>query len=263
MKKAIDIFNEIENEVLRFNKSFEIDDENMARTERSESASNIDDLVIDYNKALKNELYAELVKSETPMVDAIKKFYVPVLKVIDVKNDEGIVIGKTVYNSDGMVNIDNKTINILDFDKQNKYTLAEKGWQYKLEKFNQLMCLKVANELGYTKGEMSKIVKTYYISDLAKKIDMGETPTSNTKALVALQSLIDSIIYKDNGNGKNVYKATSHDIVYIDKLFCKKGKNALSLSVSNSALMRELVTRVLYRIVVDGKYSVDHKVIKK
>ncbi|MBO7461981.1 MAG: hypothetical protein J6T96_05250 [Bacteroidales bacterium] len=258
--KSSEILVKIENEVARFNGSFEINDANKADVEKNEALANLDSLVEDYNKILKIELYNQLVENDNPLIKAIEEFVCPSFRVRDIKNSDGAVTSKSVYDEDNNLNIKYKTIDILDFDKYTGFVLAnEKGWQYKLERFSQLMCLKVALELGYTKAKVNEIGKTYYLSKLAEKIEMGQTPTSNTQALKNLQAVIDSIIYEDDGNGKNKYKATSHDIAYIDHLIAKKGKSALTVSVVNSRMTRELVTAVLHRIITDKKYVVDYK----
>ena len=257
--KSSEILVKIEKEVTRFNESFTLDNADEAKAIRADASTVIEELVSDYNKVVKIENYRSFMEDDNPMVKAIMTLTIPLFKVRTLTNDDGVVTGMDTHDSDGNLNITYKCIDLVDFDKYAEWTLGyEKGWQYKLEKFNQLMCLKVALELGLTKANVDKIAKTFYLSKVAEKMEMGETPTSNTQALKDLQSVIDGIIYEDNG-GKNKYKATSHDIAYIDHLIAKRGKSLLTVSVVNSRTTRELVTAVLHRILTNGKYSVDYR----
>ncbi len=257
--KSSEVLVKIENEVERFNQSFTLDNAEEGKAIRAEVSLIIEELESDYNKIVRNEAYQEFMQDENPLIKAIMTLNIPRLKVRTLVNDDGVVTGMDTHDNDGNLNIVYKIVDLVDFDKYAGYTLgAEKGWQYKVEKFNQLMCLKVALELGLTKAKTDKIAKTFYLSKVAEKIEMGETPTSNTQALKDLQSVIDSIIYEDN-NGKNKYKATSHDIAYIDHLIAKRGKSLLTVSVVNSKLTRELITGVLYRLLTNGKYDIDYK----
>ena len=258
--KSNEILREIEKEVERFNQSFSLDNQDEAKAIRNDASTEIEGLVSDYNKLSRYESYREFMSSEKPLETAILTLSLPSFKVRTLTNDEGVVTGMDVNNADGNLNTVEKTIDLLDFDKYSGWMLANrKGWQYELERFNQLMCLKVALELGLAKGKLDKIKKTYFLTKVAEKIECGETPTSNTQALKALQGVIDAIIFDDDGNGKNKYKATSHDIAYLDHLIAKRGKALLTVSVVNSKTTRELVTHIIYRILTNGKYDVDYK----
>ena len=258
--KANEFLVKIKEEVERFNNSANIKDTEKQRIEKSEASANIEDFVNDYNHYVKIDIYNALMENDNPMLAAIKEIVIPVLRIRDIKDVDGIVTKKSTEDENGNLNLVNKRIDLLDFDKYSNFSIAnEKGWQYKVERFNQLMCLKVALELGLTKGEMNEISKTFYLSKMAEKIEQGKTPTSNTQALKELQSVIDAIIFEDNGNGKNKYKANSHDIAYLDRCIAKRGRSLLTVSVVNSRITRELVAEILNRIVTDKKYDVEYR----
>ena len=257
--KSTNVIEKIKEEVERFNASFDIEDAEQAKVQRNESSMKIEDLTDEVNKLFKLELYSSLMSSDNAMLSAIETLYCPRFKVRNITNDDGVITSMSVFDDKGNLNLSDKIIDLVDFDRYAGFTLAnERGWQYSLERFGQLMTLKVAFELGLPSSKIDTVAKTYYLSKVAEKIKQGETPTSNTKALKELQYLIDMIIYEDD-NGKNKYKATSHDVAYIDKLIAKRGKSALTVSVVNSRIIRELVTAVLYRIVTNKGYDIDYK----
>lgn len=257
-RTTVEVKADIMEEILRFNKAI-VDptiEENINAI--SEARVNLPDYIKEYASSAKYEKLKALSETDNPMLNAIIDGEYTVLREVDNKDeDTGLVESKDVAEQ-------KKRIDLLDLDRFCKYKAsAEKGWQYKVEKFNQLMCFKAGKELKVKDSEMKRMTKTYYMSKLASEIEMGKTPTSNTQALKTLQEVIDSIIFKDDGNGKNVYKALSHDISFIDKTYVSLGASTLTARVSNPTTMRKIITRVLYRILTNGNYELDYKKIKE
>lgn len=249
-----EVLSEINGEISRFNMAIiePTKEENIEVI--AEVRVNIPDMVKEYASSVKYEKFLELAKSDEPVKSAIVNGDYTVIRVAEEKDeDTGLVAKLKIVETE-------KSIDLLEFDKFCKYGVcAVKGWQFKVEKFNQLMCLKAAKELGCDTGVISK---SYYLSKKAEEIKMGKTPTSNNQALKDLQSVIDAIIFEDDGSGKNKYKAVSHDIAYIDKLYVSAGKTACVARASNASYMRKLIRNVVYRILTNGKYSLEYKQVK-
>lgn len=146
-----------------------------------------------------------------------------------------------------------RQIDLLAFCKRAK---LDTDWQYIVSKFNQLMCLRTAKTLGFSTAEIKALTSSYYLRDLAKQIEMGATPTSNTQVCKQLQRVIDNILPNENGEAN--YKCNNYDVAYLDALYSKKSnKSRLTVRVSNDAFLRRTLVDILYRLVTGGKYGVD------
>ena len=216
-------------------------------------------LEIDYQNEMAKVVYQECLATENPMLSAITKYSYNVIAHKD-KKEEDIVVER-VLNDDKVRQID-----LLKFCKYSQDIKAKNkldcAWQYDVMAFNQLLCLRSAKELKFTPAQVKKIAQTYYMEELARKINLGETPDSNTQICKQLQAVVDKILFKDDGKGKNAYKVNNHDVAYMLMIYTKKGKSALAVQVAKHDFMRRIIADVLYRIVTDGKYSLEYKQIK-
>ena len=131
-------------------------------------------------------------------------------------------------------------------------------WRYAIQKFNQLLCLRAAKELGV---KSNPIKKSFYMNKIAKSIEMGETPTSNTAMLKQLQFIIDKMLYTEGEHG-NIYKASSKDVAYLNMLYTKKGKTILSIATAKHGFLNALVMDVLHKAVCKKDYSIECKLEK-
>lgn len=213
----------------------------------------------DYANEIAKVVYQECLATDNPIKTAITEYSYNVLSHKDIK-ENGILVRREL--------VDDK-VRQIDLLKLCKYSIDSKhekqldtSWDYSVMAFNQLMCLRSAKELKFTASEIKTIAKTYYMHELAKQINLGGTPDSNTQICKQLQMVIDKILFEDDGKGKNTYKVNNHDIAYILMLYTKKGKNALAVQVAKHDFMRRLISDVLYRIVTNSKYSLEYKQIK-
>lgn len=127
-------------------------------------------------------------------------------------------------------------------------------WELVASRVNQLMCLRVATQLG---ADVSKIAKSYFLKDKVKEINLGKTPTSTNQVCKLLQSVIDEILPNGEDDAP-LYKVNSHDVAYLDDLYGKRsGKTALTVRVSNDSLFRRILVDICYRLVTNSKYGVD------
>lgn len=198
------------------------------------------------------EVFTEFLKSETPIKDAITAHSYLVLSHKVKRGDGGTIQG---------IELVEDKVRQIDLVKLCKFCHLDTMWQYKVEKFNQLLTLRVSNELKMSKAQIKKICDSFYMNELSRKEEMGETPDSNTAICKQLQMVLDAIIFEDNGNGKNVYRVNNRDVAYL--LFChtKRGKKTLSVAVAKNAYMHRLVADIAHRIVTGKVYDVEYRIV--
>lgn len=213
--------------------------------------------VKEYAEVAQALCFANLKATEKPMLEAIKQLTFTILRVKESANKDSGVITREVTKTDRQIDL----LKLDEFCQRDKSpSIAnDKMWQYKVQAFNQLLCLRAAQEL---KIDPKSIADTYYLSEKAKEIDMGKTPTSNTQILKQLQTVIDAILYEAGENG-NIYKAKSQDVAFLLMLYTKKGKKALTVSTAKHTIMRNLVAEICHRIVLDAAYKLDYKQAKE
>lgn len=136
---------------------------------------------------------------------------------------------------------------------------ADKRWNDTLEKMNYHLTARQAKRI-MGKDNLTKFLKDlddcYEMSAVAKAIDMGKDPTSNTKILATLQSVVTAMIGEE-------YKATSHDVNYLLDVYAKKSsKKALTITAATHRYLRNYMMDVCHRIVTGGSYGVECKEIK-
>lgn len=217
----------------------------------------IEDAEKDYLAQAQLAVFEALKETENPMLSAIVKFDFPVIRHVDKKDKESGITTRELIVKDRQIDI----MRLDDYCKRFRSSIAsDKDWHFMVQRFNQLMCLRSAKEL---KIDPKKICDSYFMAEKAKEIDMGKTPDSNTAILKALQACIDAILFVDDGNGKNLYKATSHDVAFLLMTYTRKGKTALSVATANHGTMRNLVACILNRIATDKSYTLEYKEAKE
>lgn len=200
----------------------------------------------EYDVAMQRRLYTQFGNEPQPVISALKQFQYDVIRHKEITNDE-----KQLVKIERSV----KKVNV-DLLKMCQYLNLNTDWQYAVEKFNQLMCIRAGQELKMSKDEIEKMSQSYFMHKINEEIKVGKTPISNNQLTKKLQEIIDEIL---PDNEEKPYRCNSHDLAYIIMTYAKKGKSALSLAVSKHGYMRQLVTDVLYRIVTDGKYGIEYQ----
>ena len=208
-------------------------------------------LEAEYNEQSQLDLFSECKKAENPMLEGIKRYTYPILRHSIEKDD----VGRPVSMS--LVEGREKQINLI---KLAKFCELDTMWQYRVEEMGELLCLRMAKLLGVPTEELKAISKTYRMDKKAQRMEAGETPASTNKVCKLLQTVVDSIIYEDDGKEKNKYKVNSHDVAYLD--FCygrRDNRKKLTISVANKGFLITIVTDVLHRVACDLVYSVNYK----
>ena len=205
-----------------------------------------------YLESRTEQVFGLLAKNEKPIKAAIEM------------HSYTTVSHKTHYtdsNLDGYVLVDDKVIQI-DLVKFCKFCHLPTTWELLVERFNLLMAMRTANELKLSKEKIAKLHDSFYMQDLARRIEMGETPDSNTAICKLLQKVIDAIIFEDNGSGKNVYRVNNHDVAYLLMCYTKRGKKTLSVSVAKHAYIHRLIADIAHRLVTGKSYDIEYRMVQ-
>jgi len=209
----------------------------------------------EYAKLSMFTVFDELAKTEKPMFEAIKRYSYSIIKHRDNVDKETNIATREISYKDKQIDL----VKFEDYCKEKKIAIAPANdWRYAIQKFNQLLCLKAAKELGV---KTKPISQSFYMNKIAKAIEMGETPTSNTAMLKQLQFIIDKMLYVEGDHG-NIYKATSRDVAYLNMLYTKKGKAILSIATAKHGFLTSLIMDMLHRLVCKKDYTIECKLEK-
>lgn len=243
------VLNDCQTEIIRC-----IDAYNKALAENDFNAMNsieieLKDAETAYADAQATAVYAICKAEENPILKAAVTHSYPVLAHKKSFKDEKFLGIELVEDRIKQIDLVKLCI-ALDLD-----TL----WQYKVEKLNELLCMRAGKELGMTVSQLKKISTTFYMSEFGRKENLGETPDSNTQICALLQKILDAVLFVDNDKGKNVYRVNSHDVAYLLMCYTKRGRKTLSVSVSKNAYVHRLVMDVMHRIVTGKKYDIEYR----
>lgn len=176
----------------------------------STSMKTLVDNVKELNKALRNVEFDALAKEPAPMIAAVKKFYIDLIKITEERDKEdGSITG---------VNLETRKARI-DLEKFCDFSKLPKTWATNCDKLLELLYLRECDVYSMKPSELA--ARSFYFISQAKKKMEGETPDSNTKIVRLIQEIIDGAIFVDNGKGQNLYKCTTHDIAFIQDAVTK------------------------------------------
>jgi len=197
-------------------------------------------------KNIENEYRAlhekEVFMSCADVHEALEKHHFTTISHKKVSED-GLMTG--VEKSERMVQID---LRKFCEDKG-----LDMGWYYEMQALNKRLTLKAATELGVSAKEMKSIDDSYCMDKLAKEIDLGKTPTSDTQCVKHMQKVLDSL---SEGEGR----VNGHDLAYVWLCYAKKNnKTSLRVICSKHTILQSLLMDVFHRVVTNGSYGVDHK----
>lgn len=204
-----------------------------------------------YAEAKCIEVFGELAKSENPVKAAVAMHSYLVVSHRPLRED-GVVTGFEIVED---------KVRQIDLVKFCEFCKLPTMWKYAVEKFNQLLAMRTATELKMTKAQIKKICDSFYMSDLARQVEMGGTPDSNTAICKQLQQVIDGILFEDNGKGKNVHRVNNHDVAYLLMCYTKRGKKTLSVAVAKNAYIHRLVLDVMHRVVTGKAYDLEYRMV--
>ena len=189
-------------------------------------------------------------KSENPMITAVTLLTFNTIARKDTKDADATVATRTIEDKV-------KYIDLKKLHKKVKDGIGhDKNWLNMVEQFNMRMTAQRALDLGYKAEQLKEIHDSYAMADLARAVDLGKNPCSNTQLLKTLQTIVTAMLGGE-------YKATSHDVVFLKSVYAKKGRAALAVSCANHSNFRKYIAEVCHRIVTDKAYTVEYKQAKK
>lgn len=142
---------------------------------------------------------------------------------------------------------------VIDLKKYCEYKSLPLDWYYELQALNKRLALRTGEALGVSAKEMTTIDNSYAMDNMAKQIELGKTPTSDTQITKHMQRVLD-LLSADEG------RVNGHDLAYVDRCYCKRSNRAaLKVQCSRHALLMVLLTDVFHRIVTGGVYSLEYK----
>lgn len=188
--------------------------------------------------------------ADDPMLEAIKRLTFTTISVKETKKgDDKIPVSEIVEKE--------KAIDLLKLHKSVEGGIGkDPKWNGLVERMNFHMTARQAKRLLKKKEHLSAILKeindSYMMCEIARNIDMGKDPTSNTKLLGTLQAVVSAMIGEE-------YKATSHDVNYITDLYASKGRGALAVNCANHRYFRGYIAAVCHSIVTGEDYEISFK----
>lgn len=216
----------------------------------------------EYASLAEKVCYDNLKKLDKPMLEAIKTYGYDVVKHKDVNVTEKTVVdGEEVEVSyvRREMTVKEKQIDLIKFDNYGGKTVSvDAMWKYEMQTVNQLFCIRTAQDMG-----IKFTPQSYFMDKMARRIEDGETPVSNTAMLEAVQKLVDMVVYeKQEDKDSNKYRVNSRDITYILKVYTKPGKGRLEIATAKHNYFASVIGKVLYRIMTGEQYSLGYKMSK-
>lgn len=229
--------------VLEYNAAIQNGDFNTATKLNAE----IEQAVNEHTSIARDECFARLLATDDPMLAAVKELSFMTIRARDTKEGDEKIPVRVIEDSE-------KAIDLLKLHKASADGIGkDANWAPMIEKLNFLMTAQKASDLGI---DPKAVNDSYAMSDIARQIDMGKTPTSKTNILRTVQSIVTAMIGEE-------YKATSHDVNFLFSVYSRKNRKALTVSCANHKYMRQYLMEICHRIVEGKSYAVDYRAIKK
>ena len=207
----------------------------------------IEQAINEHTSIARDECFTALKATDDPMLAAVKQLTFPTIRIVDKK------VGEETKIPVSSIEDSEKAIDLLKLHKAVEGGIGQnKQWAVMVEKFNFLMTAQKAVDLGI---DPKAIHDSYAMSDIARQIDMGKTPTSKTNLLKTLQAIVTAMVGDE-------YKATSHDVNFLMSVYSRKNRKALTVTCANHKYMRQYLMEICHRIVEGKTYAVDYKQIR-
>ena len=199
----------------------------------------------DYLGVKENQVFSWLKGQPDPVMSAVVQRSFPTLRHVS-KRDNGVLIG---------IEIDEQREVQIDLVKFCRKCEKDTLWEYKVEKFGQMLCLRAAKELGVTGAQLKAISTSYFMRELSKKEELGQTPLSTNQVCKALQAVVNAIPFNEG----TTLKVNNHDVAYLLACYTRRGKEALSVQVAKAKFVHTLLVDVCHRAATGKVYTVEFK----
>lgn len=213
----------------------------------------LEQVVNQYTATAREICFDELKECEDPMLEAIKRLTFATIGVKETKKGEEKIPVSEIIDKE-------REIDLLRLHKFIEGGIGKNPkWNGLVERFNFYMTIRQAKRITKGKESLTATLKeindSYAMCKIAQEIEMGKDPTSNTKLLATLQSVIDAMIGEE-------YKATSHDVNYLVDLYASKGKGKLKVNCANHRYFRSYIAAICHGIVTNTDYEVSFKKVE-
>lgn len=195
------------------------------------------------NLMLTNEEFSVLRASDKPMYNAIMALEM-----------SKITLGQDKENGKYMLVDGKKIIDLAAFNRfcEPQKISNESGWIYRADNMARLLSAYATAELG---GDWKELLNVYRLNKHTERTQ-EKNPVSKKTLTRELQSLVDAIIFIDNGKKENQIKVTSQDIAFMVLTACKAGKKPKTVVMPKGNTIIKLVVQVINRILKGDSYEV-------
>ena len=217
--------------------------ENKPNDEIAKLLHDISENVSKLNLMLTNEDFAILRATERPMYTAIM--------VLEMNR---ITLGQDKENGKYMLVDGKKIIDLAAFNRfcEPQKISNESGWVYRADNMARLLSAYATAELG---GDWKELLNVYRLNKHTERTQ-EKNPVSKKTLTRELQSLVDAIIFIDNGKKENQIKVTSQDVAFMVLTACKAGKKPKTVVMPKGNTIIKLVVQVINRILKGDSYEV-------
>lgn len=217
--------------------------ENKSNDEIAKLLHSVSENVSKLNLMLTNEDFAILRATERPMYTAIM--------VLEMNK---ITLGQDKENGKYMLVDGKKIIDLAAFNRfcEPQKISNESGWVYRADNMARLLSAYATAELG---GDWKELLNVYRLNKHTERTQ-EKNPVSKKTLTRELQSLVDAIIFIDNGKKENQIKVTSQDIAFMVLTACKAGKKPKTVVMPKGNTIIKLVVQVINRILKGDSYEV-------
>lgn len=217
--------------------------ENKSNDEIAKLLHSVSENVSKLNLMLTNEDFAILRATERPMYTAIM--------VLEMNK---VTLGQDKENGKYMLVDGKKIIDLAAFNRfcEPQKISNESGWVYRADNMARLLSAYATAELG---GDWKELLNVYRLNKHTERTQ-EKNPVSKKTLTRELQSLVDAIIFIDNGKKENQIKVTSQDIAFMVLTACKAGKKPKTVVMPKGNTIIKLVVQVINRILKGDSYEV-------
>lgn len=204
----------------------------------------IADIIGEYTAIARDIVFEDCKASDNPMLTACERLSFMTIATKDTAEGDDKIPVRSVIEKE-------RQIDLLKLHKYCDGIGVDHNWLYMVERFNMLLTAQKAVDLGI---DPKAVNDSYAMSEIAHGIDLGKNPTSKTKILGTLRSIIAAMLGEEFAN-----KATSHDVNFLMSVYSRKNRKALTVTCANHKYMRGYVMEICHRIITDKAYEVDYK----
>lgn len=241
--KLVVIRQETEALVAQFNEAYQSG--NFPESQKLNTA--IEEKVNEYTSVVRDDTFQVCAESDDPMLKAVTLLSFITIGVKDEKKGDDKTPVRVVIEKERQIDL----FKLYKFCGD-KGIGADPKWLYMAEQLNCLLTAQKAQDLGI---DPKAVNDSYAMSNIAREIDLGKSPTSKTNMLKTLQAIIAAMLGEK-------YKATSHDVNFLLSVYSRKNRKALTVTAANHKALRGYLAEICHRIVTNKTYALDYKQAK-